>query len=234
MKRVLALFIICLFTISVFGQLPEFGGVLRTEVNGNSVVIKLDSTWRNCGALYDQQIFFIGNTITWLQVDRGVPYMCDCIFNYSITLDSLSNGNYIVVVYYTEACITGYDSNGYPMTFPCDTTYQGSTTFTINNILSANPIKTGDSASLCLGEWNKVTEHSKDNLNPYPNPTYDFINIPIVDNYKPIELFDIFGHPVRITMIKKSGKTVLLDLTDVSRGIYYCRNSGRVYKVIKL
>jgi hypothetical protein len=232
MKKFSALIITCLFTISVFGQSSEYGGTLRTQVNGNSVIIKLDSTWRNCGADYDQQVFFISNTITWLQVDRGASYGCDCLFNYLVTLDSLNPGIYTVVVYFTESCFAGFDSSWNYIWVPCDTTFEGATTFTIQDHLAANPVKTGDSASWCLID--RIIEHPKDKTVPYPNPTFNIINIPFTGRLESVELSDIMGHTVKCTVIKISDNRVTLDLTDMPGGIYYCKNSGKVFKVIKL
>jgi len=69
---------------------------------------------------------------------------------------------------------------------------------------------------------------------PYPNPTDDFITIPFADKYKPIALYDIVGHPVTYKICKKSGKSILMDLTNLPKGIYYYKNSGKAYKIIKV
>jgi hypothetical protein len=228
MKRFLLLCIVCVIAISGFGQIPEFGGVLRTQVNGNSVLIKLDSTWRDCGVQYDQQVFFNGDSITWLQFDTVIGYACICLYSYSVTLDSLSDGNYTVAVYYSESCWNG------TTIYPCDTIYQGSTSFTINNLLTATPVKKGDSTTPCLQEWDHVAEYPKDNLYPYPNPTRDFIAIPLADKYKPVELFDVVGHPVSFKISKKSGKFIVMDLSTLPGGIYYFKTSGKAWKIIKL
>jgi hypothetical protein len=234
MKNYLVVLIFCLITGIGYGQ--YISGTLKTEVNGSSVTIRIDSTWRNCGSQYDQQIFFVGNTITWLQVDWGWTYGCSCLFDYSVSLDSLRNGNYTVVVYFTYVnnpliwdTATGQWVYGH---IPCDTTYQGATTFTINNSGTDNPVKVGSYASSCM--VGIPEHHDAGIIQPYPNPTYDLINIPNFGTDKSVELSDVMGHPVKSKVSLSSGNTVTLDLTGLPAGIYYCRNAGKVYKVIKL
>ncbi|MGA2822533.1 MAG: T9SS type A sorting domain-containing protein [Bacteroidales bacterium] len=226
-------FIFFLVAASVFGQ-PT--GTLSTIVNGNSVVIKLDSAWRNCGSQYEQQIIFNGDSITWLQVDWGMNYGCECIYNYSVTVDSLNAGNYVAAVYYTYVHNNWiYDSitgTGYYTHIPCDTTYQGSTTFTILSVSSNPPFKSDSFASNCL--LSSIENPIINENYPYPNPTYNSIFFETVNNDETPEMFDLYGHVVKMRSIERIGNFIRLDLTDFSPGIYYLKYSSKVYKIVRL
>ncbi|MCX6246618.1 MAG: hypothetical protein NTW10_02690 [Bacteroidetes bacterium] len=222
-----------LITASVFGQ-PT--GTLSTIVNGNSVEIKLDSTWRNCGSQYDQQVFFNGDSITWLQVDWGMCYGCLCPFNYSVTVDSLPEGIYTASVYFTYVQNSQlYDSltgTWYYTHTPCDTTYQESTTFTILSVSSNPPFKSNSFASNCL--LTSIENHSINENTPYPNPTNNSISFKAMKSDESPELLDIFGHEVKSYSIERDGDYMRLSLTHLSAGIYYLRYSSKVYKIIRL
>lgn len=165
-------FAFCLLSLSSFCQLSS--DTLYTIVNGSRVEIRIDSTWRNCGAEYEEQIFFNVDTITWLQVDWGWCYGCTCPFNYSVTLDSLEIGSYVVNVYYTHVLneIVFDSTTGtwiYTHT-PCDTTYFGTTMFTITSSTYNNPVKVDSSATPCL--ITRINEISNSIIFPYNVPLF--------------------------------------------------------------
>ena len=226
--------ILCLFSLTSFGQ--NNAGTLSTTVNGSSVEIKIDSAWRNCGAHYDEQVFFYGQSMTWLQVDRGWAFGCGCLFNYSVTVDSLADGTYEVVVYYTNVLNTWvYDSiigTWIHVGIPCDTTYLGTTFFTISNSVAHNPVKIDSSASPCL--LTRIDDNLILESSPYPNPTSDIIHIPSLKNAGAIELKDMMGNPVELRPLKFDGKSVIIDVSSLLRGIYYLKYVGKIYKIIKI
>jgi hypothetical protein len=226
-------FILLLIATSAFGQQPT--GTLSTIVNGNSVEIKLDSAYRNCGSDYDQQVLFNGDSITWLQVDWGFNYGCDCLYNYSATLDSLNEGDYVASVYFTYVNAYYYydtaSGTWIENHIPCDTTYQGLVHFTIHSLSSAAPFKSDSYASNCMLS---IDNHTIDKSAPYPNPTYNTILLKTLKKDAYPAMFDIYGHMCKINTIERIGNSIRLDLTDFSPGIYYLRYASAVYKIIKL
>ena len=117
-------FILIALPYIAFGQCNSiFNGILKAEVDGNSVILKNDSIYRNCAVSYLMEITEIeGDTLVWFQLEQmDMWMMCLCHFNLSVTLDSLEAGNYYVKTYYTN------------IPFPVgDTCYVGLIPFTIS------------------------------------------------------------------------------------------------------
>ena len=89
------------------------------EVNGNNATIWQTNAERNCCALYRMDVEMENNNISWYQIDTGDACYCICHFDLSVTIGPLEQGEYTVDVFATE------------ITNPGDTTFQGSTSFTI-------------------------------------------------------------------------------------------------------
>ena len=90
---------------AVFGQCNPLGiGILKAEVDGNSVVLRNDTIYRNCACNYLMEITQLeGDTLAWIQLEQsGAFNNCNCHFNLSVTLDSLEPGNYYVKTFYTK------------------------------------------------------------------------------------------------------------------------------------
>jgi len=233
MKHFIVIF--CMLSLTSFGQYYT-PGKLSTIVNGSSVEIRIDSAWRNCGALYDEQVFFYGQSMTWLQVDHGWCYGCICLFNYSVTIDSLNSGIYEVVVYYTgvsnEIVYDSITGTWVYTHIPCDTTYLGTTFFTISNSTFNNPVKVDSSATPCL--LTKIISNLNRENSPYPNPATDIIHIPLIKNVNEIELTDIMGNQIKIEPLKLEGESLVIDLSSLSSGMYLLKRSSKIYKILKL
>lgn len=206
MKKVL--FAFCLLYGSAYGQFTDYtGGTLSTTVNGSSVKLQQDTAWRNCGSDYDQQISIHGDTITWLQVDFGFSYGCTCFFNYSVTIDSLPDGDYTAMVWYTlvsNALV--FDSTtgtwGYSHV-PRDTTYAGTTVFSISGGIISTPVHSSSYASACL--LTKINVSEIDVRAPFPNPTLDRLYLPGVREESEVEIMDVLGRRVDGVSVVRSG-----------------------------
>jgi len=90
------------------GQLcdPYHYGILKANVTGDAVTLRDDTANRNCGVHYEMQVVrSSSDTLIWRQVDFGSPAACNCFFNLSVTIDSLSPGSYFAKVYYTDSTL---------------------------------------------------------------------------------------------------------------------------------
>lgn len=80
----------------LFGKChPEWNGILKAEVQGHRVILRNDTTFRECISLCNMQIYHLSNdTLVWMQKDLMPGANCICSFNLSVTIDSLKSGNY--------------------------------------------------------------------------------------------------------------------------------------------
>ena len=136
-------------------------GILRAVVQGDTVILKDDTTTRNCASLYHMKISkFNSNTIIWTQEEYGGGAGCECLFNLSVSIDSLNAGHYIAKVY--DAWWPGHDS-----------LYVGSISFDIskqNPIM--NPVMISEEQSNCFDVGIPIINNSSnDFLTVFPNPT---------------------------------------------------------------
>lgn len=91
-------------------------------VNGNQVSLHQDNVANNCAFTpIPDNVAINGNLIDWYLVDTiGMIAVCECYFNFSLDIDSLSPGDYTVNLY--SAILSP---------FTPDTSYGGSIHFTI-------------------------------------------------------------------------------------------------------
>ena len=152
----------------LFGQChPEWYGTLKAQVQDHSVILRNDTTSRECNSLCNMEIRRISDdTLVWMQIEVQAGANCLCNFNLSATVDSLKFGNYIAKVYYSRL-------------FQYDTCYIGSIPFTITEPFSYfSPHLQNQYQSSCfvvgLPPDKILTELA---LKVFPNPTVGVLNI---------------------------------------------------------
>jgi hypothetical protein len=146
---------------------PSGNGSLSADVNGDSLILRNNTVTRNCAAFYSMSIIRPSNdTLIWLQTDIGDVAYCHCNFDLSVTLDSLSPGDYVVKAWYTKASFN-------------DTCYIGSVPFTIaqpENYPAPKVINQYQSACFTVG---LLENQNFSALSPdlFPNPAGDILYI---------------------------------------------------------
>ncbi len=146
---------------------PSGNGLLSADVSDELLILRNDTVTRNCAAFYSMGITRLSSdTLIWMQTDIGDVAYCHCNFDLSVTLDSLSPGDYVVKAYYTRASDD-------------DTCYIGSVPFTIThpeNYPAPKVIHQWQSACFTVG----LEEHAFDSercMDIFPNPTGDVLYI---------------------------------------------------------
>jgi hypothetical protein len=188
-------------------------GTLSAEVYGNSVILKNDTVCRNCGSMYEMVIYPIaGDTLGWYQDEQFGGAFCDCIFDLSVTLDSLNPGNYYVK--------TSYES-----VYTADTVYIGLISFTITEQNSFDSYGVTDAyQSECYTVGINSQDQPENNLlTVIPNPSNDKITIsaPATTGNSQLSIFNISGKYV-IEMQLTNTETQI-DISALPRGVYFVR-----------
>lgn len=205
-------FILVLFPGLVAGQCdPEGNGVLSAMVQDHSVTLRNDTVNRNCGASYTMGISLPGSdTLIWMQNDTGGVAYCYCNFNLSVTIDSLSPGNYVVMAYYNDLVYN-------------DTCYIGSVRFTITqpeNYPAPTVINPWQSECFTLG----IKGPDVNNVLPpvFPNPATEKLFFrETITAESTIQISDARGLVLRYW----SADLLLngLDIGDLKPGLYFLR-----------
>lgn len=68
----------------------------------------------------------------------------------------------------------------------------------------------------------------------YPNPTKDKITVSGIQESNQILFFDNIGKEYQLRWVSKAANTLEIDLSSLSRGVYYLRTTKEIVKVIKL
>lgn len=225
MKTILIAFLI--MPIVALGQCDwYFKGFLKSEVYGDSVILRNDSVSRNCGAMYTMQVYPVNDTLHWMQYDIGFAAMCICNFNLSVTLESLPAGTHIVKVYHTD-----YPGFGPPY---YDTCYVGTMTFEVSQPNPPGSITvSGGSQSDCFSYPTGVSdrEGSRD-LSLYPNPAGDRLNIESeIPGEKEVVILDLTGR--ELIAERFTGLVHRLDIGHLAPGSYVARISARELSVVR-
>ncbi|MFH1120739.1 MAG: T9SS type A sorting domain-containing protein [Bacteroidota bacterium] len=214
MKAVVCFF--ALFPYLTFGQCdPAGNGSLSAEVQNNSVILRNDTVTRNCGALYTMGITWLSNdTLIWLQTDIGDAAYCFCNFNLSVTLDSLSPGDYVVKACYTQALIN-------------DTCYIGSVPFTIaqaGNYPAPEINSYWQSACYTVGT-KEPRDFSSGSAGVFPNPAGDRLFLKTdLDKKGTIQLFNLNGRLILETEFNKP--LTEIGTGNLRRGVYLIKVIG--------
>lgn len=222
--KISTLILICLSNL-LFAQSPY--DTIYAFVNGNSVTIHQDNACQNCGfqPMLENIIFINDTTFEWHQIDTiGTFYGCTCFFDYSVSLDSLRPGHYMVNVFSVYDLPEGIYS-----------TFEGTTSFIIEQPIECDSIIALTSyASLCH-EYTGVSEKViNDDLNHY-SVISDQTGISIQSNdgrmIEKIVINDLFGRLV----YQSAGNPVSMLRVGLSRGFYLVSifNSGGYRKTIK-
>ena len=101
------------------GSLSAQSDSLFVTVSDDTATIWHTQTYRNCGSLFVMDVQLEDSLITVTEVDTGVPALCNCYFDLSVTICLLDPGFYTVQVFSTDS------SYGYEW---------GSTSFTIGGM----------------------------------------------------------------------------------------------------
>ncbi|MCD4773490.1 MAG: T9SS type A sorting domain-containing protein [Bacteroidales bacterium] len=176
MKKTIILFFTYIFLANILAAQTDN---IYVEVDGNNATIWQTNAERNCCALYRMDVEMENNEILWYQIDTGDVCWCICHFDLSVTIGPLEQGEYNVDVFATE------------ITYPDDTTFQGSTSFTI-------------------GEGN-----FKDNVNiisQYQSECYNYIKIKDPDTNQDELLLQNFPNPF-------NNKTTIMYSVNTSENI---------------
>lgn len=225
MKAIVLLWILLPY-IAVSQCDPSGNGFLSAEVHGDSLILKNDTVNRNCGSFYTMGISRLSNdTLIWMQTDIGDVAYCYCTFDLSVTVDSLSPGDYVVRAYYTDLVFN-------------NTCYIGSVPFTITQPESypaPKVIHQWQSACFTVGLEENAFDSEKC-IEIFPNPARDILYIRNEQNGKgTIGIFNSNGQLKRSAILKD--QLTSIDLTNLSPGIYLVKVIGerhlKSYKLIK-
>jgi hypothetical protein len=215
--KAIAFFFIVVFPFCCPGQYcPTITDKLSSEVHGDTVILKDDSAYRNCGAHYSMEFSYVsGNTYRWIQRDIGSYAYCYCNFNLSVTIDSLESGYYVVNTYYTTVGSTQLN-------------FIGTITFTISKPASnLTPAIIGEEQSDCyvVGIFSKKKD-SDVKLNVYPNPVTRYLKISIdLEGEKIIAIKDLRNKCVFQQTTEKND--IILDLVDLTPQMYFINIKSR-------
>lgn len=174
MKKHLLLLSFALLNISGFSQ--SVSDSIYAVVNGNQVTIYQDDATRNCGFLPNLENLYVHDgVINWYQVDvSGMVFGCECLFDYSISIDSLNPGTYNVGVYYvyfSDTTFEGTTSFTVESQFLCDdvlelSSYAGTCEVAVDKIPTENLfiMNSDDAISISLNSNEKITKASISNI----------------------------------------------------------------------
>ena len=205
--------------------------VIYSEVSGDSVIIHHNKVHRNCGALYRMEFEIEDNQITVFEVDTGNIAYCMCWFNLAVTVAQLEAGDYNADVWHID--------------FFNDTSFCGSTEFTIENG-GNNPQKSSQFQSDCY-EYNSTedfTHKEFGNLKIYPNPFNDKTIISFsFDEIKNAQLliYNLTGQTVKEYQVRGSRKHEISwngtdkNMKKVKAGLYFIKlksGSNSVFRKI--
>jgi len=199
--------------VTLFAQYDCIGandlGFLKSEVYGNTVVLMDDTVCRNCDSYYDMQIYpLAGDTLIWFQKELSGMAFCDCIFNLSVTIDSLNPGNYFVKTFYDFS----------------DTVFVGLISFTIEEQNSFNTyIKTGEFQSACFSVSIDEGDPLQNPVSIKPNPATDEILVfsPLTTGEIICRVFDLNGSVLKEEMTHS--RETKINITELPLGIYFVR-----------
>lgn len=216
-------FLLILLPFLAIGQCNSTGsGVLSAEVYGDAVLLKNDTVERNCGALYTMEISSpASDTLIWLQHDTGDVAYCYCNFNLSITIDSLSPGNYVVKAYYSDLV---YNEN-------C---YIGSVTFTITQpeIYSAPSLQNQtQSACFTVGVMDNINMPEPE-VEIFPNPAGDliFVKTALIDKGT-VQIINLNGQILSESLLQD--KITVINAANLKPGVYLVRVISDKYVIVK-
>ena len=198
---------------------------IRVEVTGDTVMLFQDSVLRNCGATYSMFFLLQADTLIWFQEDTGAAMLCNCQFNLSLAVDSLSAGSYIAAVYFTVHT----SPSGEP-----DTLFAGSAPFTIlKPIVYERYHKLNESQSECLDMTGIPGEGEADEsgLTIYPNPASSRTTVRTDgEALKTIRILDLRQRCLFSTSC--TGMSHEIDVSDYPAGIYIIsvQTGDRIYR----
>lgn len=197
-------------TAQVFNNLE---GNLSAQVTGETVHLSQSLAERNCGSNYNMNVFLVGDTLYWYQVDHGSSAFCTCKFDLSVTVDSMPSGHYTAKVFYTECpdC---------PSPGP-DTVYVGSIEFDIvtPNSNSSVSIINQYQSDCHLFTSTKDDKVEKLPFSVFPSPVRNVLHLSTTDSdEKEVSIYDMKSN--RMFGCKFNQDQVDIDVTSYTSGMY--------------
>lgn len=224
MKLLLKVLRICLLLAIVFsGSLFPQTDTVYAEVYGDTVAIKHDRVFQNCGFIANMEVHQADSLITIIEIDTmRLLADCMCYFDLSVKVGPLTIGNYTVDVYTVDP-----ESE--------DTLFSGSTSFTIESSSSTGIFKTllqHQSDCYQITEVRPLSEPIPKHFTVselYPNPFNPVTNIdfsiPTPGNVE-LNVYNLLGQKVA-TLINKNlasgNHKISWDGSDQPSGIYLIR-----------
>lgn len=228
MKKII--FIICL---CVFGCLKSSkADTIYAEVNADTATIWLKEYHTHCGASFFPTVSIDGFQINLVENDTTFAAYCLCYYNLNTVIVGLQPGIYTVDLY------DKYWPH-YPMYPPADSSYIGSTSFTIEET-SPPSITTILSNYLSDCSYYLETEELRLVDNPFhsiesisPNPVHSFVDLTLSIPEKEsveITLLDAKGTTLEIILrasLEKGIHHVLWNAAHLPSGLYVWLMTGK-------
>jgi len=194
MKTIINLSLICLLLLIVFpGSLFSQTDTVYAEVQGDTVIIKHDRVFQNCGFNACMEVHQDDFLITVTEIDTiGLLADCMCYFDLSVKVGPLTSGEFTVHVYTVDP-ETG------------DTIFSGSTSFTIESSGATGIFKTisqhqSDCYSITdVRESPESVPKSFTLLELFPNPFNPTTNINFfipASGYVELNVYNLLGQKV--------------------------------------
>lgn len=179
---------------------------IYTEINGNQLTIHQIDAEHNCCFLPDlENIVLSENTISWYQTDSmGMVCGCECLFDYSVTIDSLNSGSYTAMVY---------------SVYLSDTTFEGSVDFVITNQVQCDHNFLLSSIAGICHQSTSTEDILSDNFNVLINAGNILVSTLPSTKILEIALYNISGQIVR-GIVSDSHTEAIIQIGNLHDGIY--------------
>lgn len=200
MKKPIVYLLMFLLPLSIFSQTYDS---IYAEVDSNYVTLWQTGAFRNCGAEYNMNVTEDGFSLNWYQENVGYYAYCTCNFDLSVTTGPLLQGNYTANVYVRE--LYG------------DTTYQGTTTFTIEQQNQPGTMEIVEEFQSECGGTVNIYENPENELSlkVFPNPAQNDVSIAMKTNrFSRLYVYNSFGEIVNSFPIEKEMQTINWNLTN--------------------
>lgn len=201
---------------------PSGNGLLSADVSDDLLILRNDTVTRNCAAFYSMGISKLSSdTLIWMQTDIGDVAYCHCNFDLSVTVDSLSPGDYVVKAYYTRASDD-------------DTCYIGSVPFSIaqpENYPAPKVIHQWQSACFTVG-LEETQNSSAGQPDIYPNPAGDKIFVQTGSDIDgTIRIFNLNGQVIYESLFENSFAEISTE--HLKPGVYLIKVIGSKRVAVK-
>ena len=228
MKKLFFLFIV----ISLSGKNHTFADTIFAETHNDTAIIWHKDYHTSCGSLFMSAFRIEDHHIDLLEIDTNFYSYCLCYYNLNTAIGQLASGFYTVDVYEI------YQPH-YPETYyPDDSSYLGSTSFTIEGYPAHPPLLLSNYQSDCfhnvdIEKYPVAGRQANSFVSVNPNPIIGHSEL-ILDIQKAgmveVMVIDVFGKTNKTILhgFLDSGKhRILWDATGFPSGIYLLRLTGK-------